>query len=78
MPTGAGRAAHPDFTSGGGPVRWWRPRGRSAGLEEATVIQAGDKAPSVRAAAYDGTIIDLGAPGKPTVLYFYPKASTPG
>ena len=42
------------------------------------MIQAGDRAPSVRGAAYDGTTIDLGAPGKPTVLYFYPKASTPG
>ena len=59
-------------------MRCQRPHGRSAGLKEATVIQAGDKAPSVRGAAFDGTTIDLGAPGKPTVLYFYPKASTPG
>jgi peroxiredoxin len=42
------------------------------------VIRAGGKAPSVRGAAYDGTTIDLGTPGKPTVLYFYPTASTPG
>lgn len=42
------------------------------------MIQAGDKAPSVRGVAYDGTTIDLRAPGKPTVLYFYPKASTSG
>jgi peroxiredoxin len=42
------------------------------------VIEVGDKAPSVRGVAYDGTAIDLGVPGKPTVLYFYPKASTPG
>ena len=37
------------------------------------MIQAGDKAPSVSGAAYDGVTIDLGAPGKATVLYFYPN-----
>jgi peroxiredoxin len=42
------------------------------------VIHAGDKAPSVNGRAYDGASIDLGAPGRRTVLYFYPKASTPG
>jgi peroxiredoxin len=42
------------------------------------VIKAGDKAPSVTGRAFDGTSIDLGTPGKRTVLYFYPKASTSG
>lgn len=42
------------------------------------MIEAGNKAPSVRGTAYDGATIDLGAPGKATVLYFYPKASTSG
>jgi peroxiredoxin len=50
----------------------------TSGLEEASVIQAGDKAPSIAGTTFDGRVIDLGAPGKPTVLYFYPKASTPG
>ena len=42
------------------------------------MIQVGEKAPSVKGVAYDGTTIDLGTPGKPTVLYFYPKASSSG
>lgn len=42
------------------------------------MIHAGDKAPSVSGRAYDGTSIDLGVPGKRTVLYFYPKAGTAG
>jgi peroxiredoxin len=46
--------------------------------EEATVIQVGDKAPAVIGRTYDGTTVDLGAPGKRTVLYFYPKAGTSG
>ncbi len=50
----------------------------SSGLEEASVIGVGDKAPSIGGTTFDGRVIDLGAPGKPTVLYFYPKASTPG
>ena len=50
----------------------------TSGLEEAAVTGAGEKAPSVRGTTFDGRTIDLGAPGKPTVLYFYPKASTPG
>lgn len=66
------------MTRVGYPERCLRPRGRSTAQEEATVIRAGEKAPSVRGVAHDGTVIDLGTPGKPTVLYFYPKASTPG
>lgn len=42
------------------------------------MVQVGEKAPSVTGVAYDGAVIDLGAPGKPTVLYFFSKASTPG
>jgi peroxiredoxin len=42
------------------------------------VVLAGEKAPSVRGTTFDGRVIDLGVPGRPTVLYFYPKASTSG
>ena len=49
-----------------------------SGLEEVMVLEAGDKAPSVQGTTFDGRVIDLGAPGRPTVLYFYPKASTSG
>jgi peroxiredoxin len=28
--------------------------------------------------SYDGRTFDLGAPGKRTVLFFYPKANTSG
>jgi hypothetical protein len=50
----------------------------TSGLEEASVAQPGEKAPSIAGTTFDGRVIDLGSPGKPTVLYFYPKASTPG
>jgi peroxiredoxin len=42
------------------------------------MLSEGDKAPAVTGVAYDGTVVDLGAPGRRTVLFFYPKASTGG
>jgi peroxiredoxin len=42
------------------------------------MLKEGDKAPAVTGASYDGTRFDLGAPGKRTVLFFYPKANTGG
>jgi peroxiredoxin len=42
------------------------------------MLKEGDKAPAVVGASYDGTTFDLGTPGKPTVLWFYPKAGTGG
>jgi peroxiredoxin len=46
--------------------------------EEGRVLKEGDKTPAVTGASYDGTTIDLGAPGRRTVLFFYPKANTGG
>jgi hypothetical protein len=46
--------------------------------EERRVLAAGDKAPQVTGESYDGTTYDLGAPGRRTVLFFYPKAFTGG
>jgi peroxiredoxin len=45
---------------------------------EGTVLKAGEKAPAATGTAYDGRKFDLGAPAKRTVLFFYPKANTPG
>ena len=42
------------------------------------MIGEGDKAPALTAALSDGTTLDLAAPGRPTVLYFYPKDDTSG
>jgi peroxiredoxin len=42
------------------------------------VLKEGDKAPAVSGTSFDGRAFDLGAPGKRTVLWFYPKANTPG
>ena len=42
------------------------------------MLQAGEKAPAVVGTSYDGSTYDLGAPGKRTVLWFYPKANTGG
>jgi peroxiredoxin Q/BCP len=41
-------------------------------------IGEGDKAPPITVAASDGSSIDLAAPGRPLVLYFYPKDDTSG
>ena len=46
--------------------------------EEGLVLKEGDKSPQVSGTSYDGAIFDLGAPGRRTVLWFYPKANTGG
>jgi peroxiredoxin Q/BCP len=42
------------------------------------MINQGDKAPALKVNASDGATVDLGAPGAPLVLYFYPKDDTSG
>jgi thioredoxin-dependent peroxiredoxin len=42
------------------------------------MINEGDRAPSITVTASDGSSIDLGSPGQPLVLYFYPKDDTSG
>jgi peroxiredoxin Q/BCP len=42
------------------------------------MIGEGDKAPGLTVAASDGSSLNLAAPGKPLVLYFYPKDDTSG
>jgi len=43
------------------------------------MLKAGDKAPNFRVTAEDGSTISLADfRGKNLILYFYPKANTPG
>jgi len=42
------------------------------------MINEGDKAPAITVTASDGRNIDLASPGRPLVLYFYPKDDTSG
>jgi peroxiredoxin Q/BCP len=42
------------------------------------MIGEGQKAPAITVTASDGSTIDLSAPGRPLVLYFYPKDDTSG
>ena len=42
------------------------------------MIGEGDKAPSIKVKASDGSKVDLASPGEPVVLYFYPKDDTSG
>ena len=42
------------------------------------MIGEGDKAPAIRVTASDGSSVDLSNPGRPLVLYFYPKDDTSG
>ncbi len=42
------------------------------------MISEGDRAPAITVTASDGSSVDLGAPGRPLVLYFYPKDDTSG
>jgi peroxiredoxin Q/BCP len=42
------------------------------------MINEGDKAPGITVIASDGNSVNLGAPGQPLVLYFYPKDDTSG
>src|SRR5678815_1427248 len=42
------------------------------------MISEGDRAPALKVTASDGSTVDLASPGKPIVLYFYPKDDTSG
>lgn len=42
------------------------------------MIREGDRAPALNVETSGGETIDLAAPGKPLVLYFYPKDDTSG
>jgi peroxiredoxin len=42
------------------------------------MLKEGDRTPAVTGVSYDGAGFDLGAPGRRTVLFFYPKANTGG
>jgi thioredoxin-dependent peroxiredoxin len=42
------------------------------------MINEGDRAPNIDVTASDGRNVNLGAPGGPLVLYFYPKDDTSG
>ena len=42
------------------------------------MIGEGEKAPSIEVTASDGNSLNLAAPGRPLVLYFYPKDDTSG
>jgi peroxiredoxin Q/BCP len=42
------------------------------------MINEGDKAPAMKVTASDGTVTDLSNPGRPLVVYFYPKDDTSG
>ena len=50
----------------------------AAPREEGLVLKEGDASPKVTGTSFDGAAIDLGAPGRRTVLWFYPKANTGG
>jgi peroxiredoxin Q/BCP len=51
----------------------------SAGVNASTELKVNDKAPEFKAKLHDGTDFDLNSrKGQWTVLYFYPKANTPG
>jgi peroxiredoxin Q/BCP len=42
------------------------------------MINEGDRAPGIEVTASDGRKFDLSQPGKPLILYFYPKDDTSG
>lgn len=42
------------------------------------MIEEGQRVPELQVSTSEGETIDLGAPGSPLVLYFYPKDDTPG
>jgi peroxiredoxin Q/BCP len=41
-------------------------------------LNVGDRAPAIEVKASDGSRVNLAAPGRPLVLYFYPKDDTSG
>jgi len=42
------------------------------------MIGEGERAPAIHVAASDGGSVDLASPGRPLILYFYPKDDTSG
>lgn len=42
------------------------------------MISEGDRSPAIAVTTSDGSSIDLAAPGRPLVLFFYPKDDTSG
>ncbi|HET9335937.1 MAG TPA: peroxiredoxin [Sphingomicrobium sp.] len=42
------------------------------------MLNEGDKVPALKTRLSDGTELDLSAPGRPLVIYFYPKDDTSG
>lgn len=42
------------------------------------MIGEGDRAPALSGRSYDGHVLNIGMPGRRTVLFFYPKANTGG
>src|SRR5687768_13307796 len=46
--------------------------------KEQRMINEGDQAPSLRVQTSSGETVDLADPGRPLVLYFYPKDDTSG
>ena len=42
------------------------------------MIDEGGRAPELKAVASDGSTVELASPGRPLVLYFYPKDDTSG
>ena len=42
------------------------------------MLNEGDKVPALKTRLSDGTELDLSAPGRPLLLYFYPKDDTSG
>jgi peroxiredoxin len=42
------------------------------------MVKEGEKVPAVTGTSFDGRTFDIGAPGKRTVVWFYPKANTGG
>ncbi len=42
------------------------------------MMEKGERAPQLTVTASDGRTVDLSAPGRPLVLYFYPKDDTSG
>ena len=42
------------------------------------MVNEGDRAPAITITSSDGSSVNLASPGKPLVLYFYPKDDTSG
>jgi peroxiredoxin Q/BCP len=55
------------------------PHDSAVAASAAAEVQAGSPAPTLRAVAHDGTMVDLAElRGRSVVVYFYPKDETPG